>query len=455
MGFFYGIFSAWVSLLVAGPLHKTGCITTRLYSQLSQNQIASNLQERYLQPLLAEAASSSHNPILLPLLDDPRTNVKVEKLSDLGFSNNVFKVVITQPQHQETKKKKETILVAKIFSDLAKKRLDPNQRYMGDVDEFLYEQGIGPQILAHTSDALLMEYIEGEVLTESMVFGDDQSSSVLVDDTASASHHHINKKNGLQICQAVGSALAHMHGLDEKRAKKGPNMLWHAMDVLLANIDDKCQITTNSGSVWSLSMLQDTIGEYRQRLEGWKLPEVLGHGDLKLSNVMLPTHHQHQSTMTMATSPAIRFIDFELTGTHYRGYDLAKFFRTSSSSKQPTATEGAHSFAHSSVVPDPQRPHKNAFWESYYKRALVEDTSSSVDHASRTFSNPTNMADCISQLELEALMLEPMTWLEAASFFLSMAALDDPSQKEKWLGMAQARLSSFEQRNKMPLMKKP
>ena len=85
----------------------------------------------------------------------------------------------------------------------------------------------------------------------------------------------------------------------------------------------------------------------------------------------------------------------------------------------------------------------------------MEDLSSSVDHASRTFSNPTNMVDCLSQLEFEALMLEPMTWLEAASFFLSMAALDDPSQKEKWLGMAQARLSSFEQRNKMSLTKRP
>ena len=136
----------------------------------------------------------------------------------------------------------------------------------------------------------------------------------------------------------------------------------------------------------------------------------LGHGDFKLSNVML----------TKRTNE-LRFIDFELTGVHYRGYDLAKFFR---SSKQ-------------SVSPDLRRWHQVAFWESYHEQITNKKEARSPDC-------DLKLNEAITQLEWEAEMLEPMTWLEAASFFLSMANLDDPSEKQKWNGLALDRLTSFE-----------
>jgi tRNA A-37 threonylcarbamoyl transferase component Bud32 len=339
-----------------------------LFSQLYQKQIAENLRSRYLEPLLKEAG-----------LDQAR--IVVEKLSDLGFSNNVFRVEVHTNDHGNTKQ----ILVAKVFSDLAKKRLDPNQNYMGQVDEILYREGLGPKIVAHTPDALLMEHIDGQVLTESIIF-----------DT--------HNDRGLSVCSAVGDALGRLHslqGIDD--GVKRPNMLWHALNVMLSSIDKRLELSTVSGTTWTLAKLQDTIGIYRNRLEGLDIPCVaLGHGDFKLSNVMI------------TNTDEIRFIDFELTGTHYRGYDLAKFFR---SSKQAT-------FSHH------RRRHQEAFWESYHQRTSSE--------------GPKSLSEAVSQLEWEAQLLEPMTWLEAASFFLSMATLDDPSQQDKWNGLAESRLLSFE-----------
>lgn len=332
-----------------------------LFSQLSQQQIAEDIERRYLQPLLQQAGLDLRK-------------VDVQKLSDIGFANNVFRIL----SHDNN-----NVMVAKVFSDLAKKRLNPNQAFMGEIDEILHHHGIGPTVVAHTSDALLMEYIEGQVLTENMLFKEAQ---------------------GISICQAVGQKLGHMHSLE---GKGGPNnMLWHALEVLLSSIDPQFEMKAESGESWTRNKLEDTIGECRIRLESLEAPCVqMGHGDFKLSNVMITNTNE------------IRFIDFELTGRHYRGYDLAKFFRSSKES------------IHHPV----RRQHQLAFWESYQQQ-VTELTGES-----------TNVGvESISQLEWEAELLEPMTWLEAASFFLSMANVDDPSQKDKWNGMALDRLVSFE-----------
>lgn len=368
-----------------------------LYSQLSQKQIAEDIRKRYLSPLL-EAAG-------IPFLDE---TVVVEKLSDLGFANNVFRVTVDPGAALSTHHNSQTateahgpqlVLVAKIFSDLAKKRVDPHQSFMGEVDELLYRHGLGPRVLAHTPDAILMDYIDGQVLTESLIFGDHDNTM-------------INEK-GLSICTKVGEKLGNMHSLP---GKGGPNMLWHAMDVLLSSVDEKqCQLTTDSGSSWSLSKLRDTVGSYRGRLEALDIPCVdVGHGDFKLTNVMI-THATQE----------IQFIDFELSGTHYRGYDLAKFFR--SSKQQSTGTSGDRSL------------YQQALWESYCKSTAINKNEVYNDYISKS-----DMDKAVSQLQWEAQLLEPMTWLEAASFFLSMASLDDPSEAEKWSAMANSRLSSFE-----------
>ena len=56
--------------------------------------------------------------------------------------------------------------------------------------------------------------------------------------------------------------------------------------------------------------------------------DVLGHGDLKPSNVL------------RLRRGGITFIDFELAGPNYRGYDIFKLFRTS---KLPAASDASPS----------------------------------------------------------------------------------------------------------------
>jgi len=357
--------------------HTHSRCSSRLHSQLSQKQIQ-DMQERYLDPLLQKAGLS---------LD----GVSVEKLSNLGFANNVFRIVVDVADHNNHAKISQ-ILVAKIFSELAKKRVDPHQHFMGEVDELLYTNGIGPRVIAHTPDALLMEYIEGQVLTEKMIF-DDKTG----------------KQEGLSICRSVGKCLGRMHTLP---GNGGPNRLWHSMDVLLSSVDETSQLSTDQGNLWSLGKLQDTVGSYRNQLEGLDVRTVqVGHGDFKLSNVMITD-----------TVQEIKFIDFELSGTHYRGYDLAKFFRSAKES---------------SIEQSTFRYHQRAFWESYCQHIeLVNNDHSILSEA--------ELDKTVTTLEWEAQLLEPMTWLEAASFFLSMAALDDPMEKDKWETLARSRLSSFE-----------
>ena len=82
----------------------------------------------------------------------------------------------------------------------------------------------------------------------------------------------------------------------------------------------------------------------RARCEALDLPIVYGHGDLKPSNVM-STHSSAAAGAAVGAAAGaaadadaeqdqansdsqICFIDFELAGQTYRGYDLYKLFRT-------------------------------------------------------------------------------------------------------------------------------
>ena len=74
----------------------------------------------------------------------------------------------------------------------------------------------------------------------------------------------------------------------------------------------------------------------RDRFDALRLPVVMGHGDLKPSNIMYAKSALEVSDRcgkrggkARSSGLEVSFIDFELTGFHYRGYDLCKLFRTS------------------------------------------------------------------------------------------------------------------------------
>lgn len=139
----------------------------------------------------------------------------------------------------------------------------------------------------------------------------------------------------------------------------------------------------------------------RERCNALKLPIISGHGDLKPSNVM----HDADS------SPDITFIDFELAGRHYRGYDLFKLFRTG----------GAMS-----------RTNMRSFLREY----LAACKPNNPQHSAET------IAFALDELEAEAYASEPLTWLEAAVFFLFAVSVY-PSQSKRWIPLAIDRWESY------------
>ena len=130
----------------------------------------------------------------------------------------------------------------------------------------------------------------------------------------------------------------------------------------------------------------------RDAVERCTHADVLGHGDLKPSNVL------------RLRRGGITFIDFELAGPNYRGYDIFKLFRTS---KLPAASDA-------SLL---------SFVEAY----LGEDATQRAADA------------CL----LETKLFEPLTWLEAAIFF-SFAAATLPEKRAEMAALARDRWAAYE-----------
>jgi thiamine kinase-like enzyme len=111
----------------------------------------------------------------------------------------------------------------------------------------------------------------------------------------------IHNSNSKPLLQTIALQLRTLHSIP---FKVEPNMLWYSLEAMLEN-------------TWSEELLQ----EYRflhSHISPLPLHMCLGHGDFKPSNIVL-----HYDGL-------VRFIDFELSGLHYRGFDIAKLFRTDS-----------------------------------------------------------------------------------------------------------------------------
>ena len=160
----------------------------------------------------------------------------------------------------------------------------------------------------------------------------------------------------------------------------------------------------------------------RQRCEALRLPVVRGHGDLKPSNVMRSSE-----------GSSIDFIDFELAGCHYRGYDLFKLFRTS----------GDRS-------PENMRAFLQAYLRCRHARgASAPSSASAADSSATTGGHAAADASALAALELDELQAEanaaePLTWLEAAVFFL-FAICVYPSQAADWRPLATSRWEAYMQ----------
>ena len=131
----------------------------------------------------------------------------------------------------------------------------------------------------------------------------------------------------------------------------------------------------------------------------------------------------------------IRFIDFELAGHHYRGYDLFKLFRTA----QPPCVENMRRFlrAYAAASPPPTAA-------DLVGTASGGGASGDVVMSAAVAGLGTQEAVdlLLDELVAESYAAEPLTWLEAAIFFL-FACAEYPAEAERWAPLAEQRWQRY------------
>jgi len=194
------------------------------------------------------------------------------------------------------------------------------------------------------------------------------------------------------LLDAVAKALASVHRLEVPQVCEGEPMLWRTIRKMMTVCGQHPELMPPGFP--ECKEIQAEIDAARATLDRHQPRLVLAHGDFKPSNVM-----RHGDRVSI--------IDFELAGPNYRGYDLMKVFRT----------------ARAQSVESMRR-----FLTTY-----ASEIGDSVDDQS------------VSDLLSEARRFEPLTWLEAAIFFLTLPHYK-PESAARWHEMALDRWSKWQER---------
>lgn len=200
-------------------------------------------------------------------LDYQEGPLRIQPLREKGFCNALYEV--------------ENVGIAKLFSPLARARMQDSGFQVGEIDRLVGERELGPHILATSPNGILMEHLAPSALTEAGVHADDAQVTI----------------------QAVAQTLAAVHSIPIP--EDCPHMLWHTLEVMLSMIPKSLA-----------KPYLERVNFHKESLGPLKLPIVLGHGDFKPPNVMV------------VDGGVAKVLDLETAGRHYRAYDLAKFFRT-------------------------------------------------------------------------------------------------------------------------------
>jgi len=313
-----------------------------------------------------------------------------------GFCNWVYKVT---PSEDNTNTK---VVVVKVFSDLAKVRVP--EPILGSIDVLASYAGIGPTVMHRGLNGIVMEHIDGKVLTEEDVHGSD----------------------GRILCEKIGIKLAQLHATSlpsnllvvEPNEKPNNNMLWRTLDAMLDFVgNDEPIPSAVLDAGWTHARLYDEVRSMRRTLDMLDLPPaVLGHGDFKPSNIMVVDNDPNLSSKA-ETESAVVLIDYELSGRGHRGFDFYKLFRTADPAIQ-------------------NQDNMEAFVRSYLQHS--SGTTVNNDKPSSTTIDSAQIEQVLAEMKL----FEPLTWLEAGIFFL-FAAKGDPTQLDRWEELAINRLDNY------------
>lgn len=354
---------------------------------------------------------------------------RISKLS-AGFCNWVYRVEVVpagtqagdkEEQEQCTKAPEGAMgteaYVVKIFSDMAKIRLAPEHR--GVVDRLASEVNLSPKVLLTTPDLVVHEWFNGTTLTEDIVAEDPV----------------------LQMSIALQLGRLHASVTPLVFNSSDP-ILWSSIEKMLGHIAKRPERIPEP---FTLNMVVDEVAAVRRKLEALPLGIVTGHGDFKPSNIMVDPGALSSTPQGQGGRPApapftyddVLFIDFELAGPNYRGFDLFKLFRRG----QPTPPASAPAAAAASADGDEEaKLHVNVTEAAEAAAAGAHDDASIDEERLRRFLDTYLDAyndmrghegerdtaipvagrrdDSLASLVAETHLFEPLTWLEAAIFFL-------------------------------------
>ena len=270
-----------------------------------------------------------------------------------GFCNDVFRVEAAGAEP----------VVVKLFSAMARARCDAPCR--GVVDVAVGAAGLGPRVLARTDDALVCAFVAGVEADEAAV-----------------------RRDGCRLAvDEIAPKLRALHALPTPAPlPAAPAALWRGVDAMLAAYGG-----ARHGPIDAATLAREAR-RMRAAVDAVAAADVVGHGDLKPSNVMVDA------------AGAATFIDFELAGPNYRGYDIFKLFR--SSSEPPV-------------------------------------TNADLSRFLAAYLGPSATARTVDHILLETRLFEPLTWLEAAIFF-AFASVQLPAKRDEMRALAADRWCAYE-----------
>lgn len=275
------------------------------------------------------------------------------------------------------------------------------QRGMGDLSAS--DAGLGPRVLFRCEDGLITHYMDGmRDLTEMEVHAAGSDRLICAIATRLAKLHSLPLRDQISLGDSPSVALT-----------DDPIALWRFMARMLERIDRAPESLPPGISVVEI---RGAVDRMRRCVDALDLPVIYGHGDLKPSNVM-----------SSADDTQVQFIDFELAGAHYRGYDLHKIFRTG--------------------LPATEASQKNIdlFLKAYMSALRGAGSlkhNGAASPAIQGFVATEQMGPTLEELQGEAAASEPLTWLEAAVFFW-FATVEYPSQANEWGPLALDRWNNY------------
>lgn len=315
-----------------------------------------------VEALLAAAVTAGALPIAA-------TSPELRRITSMtaGFCNRVHRV------HIKGQDDTELDLVVKEFSALSRARSTAS----AFATDRLTEAHGSPRQLYCSPRGVVHEFCSGKVeLTEADVGTSGSRATVT----------------------SVARAVANLHCIPISRLPPdipATPMVWVSVDTMLRRLVQhtaagKLPAAPASRS-WNVQEVVRVCACERALIERAHLPLVLGHGDLKPTNVLA---RPSGSEIVHGYSDAV-LIDFELSGVNYRGFDLCKLFRNDAGAINTSPTGPLWSFLNEYRVCCQKSPGAGSGYMP------------SVD-----------------SLAAEAAALEPATWLEASVFFMTVLCED-------------------------------